>query len=164
MPFTTRSHGLEQRRATALGGQAHPARRAAAAPCEADQQPAALCHLEFDAVEHRALRQRAHGLSQVVAVVIFVVDASDADRAPLAAEEIDKLAQEDALRESLLLIYLNKQDLPNAMSNAEAAKQLQLQKLTAQGRKWFAQPAIERTGDGLFEGLKWLSSELRSRP
>jgi ADP-ribosylation factor protein 1 len=95
--------------------------------------------------------------------VIFVVDASDKDRIGQAAEEIQQLMVEDELKDSLLLVYLNKQDLPDAMNNSECIDKLQLHKLTTQGRKWFAQPAVARTGDGLYEGLDWLSSEIGNR-
>jgi small GTP-binding protein len=93
--------------------------------------------------------------------VIFVVDSSDKDRIGQAAEEIQLLMQEDQLQDSLLLVYLNKQDLPDAMSSSACIEQLGLNKLTR--RQWYAQPAVARTGDGLYEGLDWLSREIGKR-
>ena len=93
--------------------------------------------------------------------VIFVVDSCDRDRVSQAAEEIHRLMAEDQLKDSLLLVYLNKQDLPNAMKSSECIEKLQLHKLT--NRKWYAQPTVARTGDGLYEGLDWLSTEIGNR-
>jgi ADP-ribosylation factor protein 1 len=93
--------------------------------------------------------------------VIFVVDSCDRDRIGQAGEEIRKLMHEDQLKDSLLLVYLNKQDLPNAMDSSACIEKLGLNGLT--GRTWYAQPAVARTGDGLYEGLDWLSNQLRNR-
>jgi hypothetical protein len=93
--------------------------------------------------------------------VIFVVDSSDRDRIGQAGEEIRKLMVEDQLRDSLLLVYLNKQDLPHAMDHSSCIAKLGLD--TLKGRTWYAQPAVARNGDGLYEGLDWLSRELGNR-
>ena len=93
--------------------------------------------------------------------VIFVVDSSDSDRIGQAGEEIRKLMLEDQLKDSLLLVYLNKQDLPQAMSHTSAIEKLGLNEL--KGKTWYAQPAVSCTGVGLYEGLDWLSRELGNR-
>ena len=62
------------------------------------------------------------------------------------------------LREAILLVYANKQDLPNAMSAAEMTDKLGLNNL--RGRSWYIQACCATTGDGLYEGLDWLSSTL----
>ena len=54
-----------------------------------------------------------------------------------------------------LLVFANKQDLPHAMSAPELTEKLGLQKLT--GRQWYIQACCATTGDGLYEGLDWLS-------
>ena len=53
------------------------------------------------------------------------------------------------------LVFANKQDLPHAMSAPELTEKLGLQKLT--GRQWYIQACCATTGDGLYEGLDWLS-------
>ena len=53
--------------------------------------------------------------------VIFVVDSNDRDRIDAARDELHRMLNEDELRESILLVFANKQDLPNAMSAAEKA-------------------------------------------
>ncbi|KAK6014487.1 hypothetical protein OSTOST_20129 [Ostertagia ostertagi] len=55
-----------------------------------------------------------------------------------------------------LLIFANKQDLPNAMTTAEAIKALGLEAM--RDREWHVQPTNAVTGEGLIEGLEWLHS------
>lgn len=90
--------------------------------------------------------------------IIFVIDSSDRDRIDEVKKELDKMLLEDDLRNSVLLIFVNKQDLPNAMSCSEIKDKLELEKLT--NRKWYVQACCALQGNGLFEGLDWLSSEL----
>ncbi|KAK4861932.1 hypothetical protein LT330_003070 [Penicillium expansum] len=91
--------------------------------------------------------------------IIFVVDSNDRDRVVEAREELQRMLNEDELRDALLLVFANKQDLPNAMSPAEITQQLGLQSLTR--RAWFIQSTCATTGDGLYEGLEWLADALR---
>ena len=53
------------------------------------------------------------------------------------------------------------QDLPNAMTAAEVTEKLGLHNL--RHRQWFIQSACATTGDGLYEGLDWLSRTLSSK-
>ena len=93
--------------------------------------------------------------------LIYVVDSSDRDRIQDAKEELDKMLQEQEMENAVLLVLANKQDLPNAMTAAEVMEKLELQKL--RHRKWFIQSTVAPTGDGLYEGLDWLSRSLCSR-
>jgi len=90
--------------------------------------------------------------------LIFVVDSNDRERINEAADELAKMLQEDELRESVLLVFANKQDLPNAMSPAEVTEKLGLGKL--RNKRWYIQATRANQGQGLYEGLDWLSSEL----
>ena len=69
--------------------------------------------------------------------------------------------QEDELRDAVLLIFANKQDLPNALSTSEMTERLGLHQLRS--RQWFIQAACATTGDGLYEGLDWLSGVLKGK-
>ena len=44
--------------------------------------------------------------------IIFVVDSNDRDRVSEAREELQRMLNEDELRDALLLVFANKQDLP----------------------------------------------------
>jgi ADP-ribosylation factor protein 1 len=92
--------------------------------------------------------------------LIFVVDSNDRDRIGAARDEIHRMLNkhEDELRESVLLVFANKQDLPNAMSAAEMTDKLGLHQMRQ--RQWYIQACCATTGDGLYEGLDWFSATL----
>ena len=71
------------------------------------------------------------------------------------------MLSEDELRNAALLVFANKQDLLNAMKVQEVTERLGLSKL--RDRPWFVQGCSAPTGDGLYEGLDWLSSTLFKR-
>merc|ERR1719253_351945 len=93
--------------------------------------------------------------------LIFVVDSNDRDRIEDAREELAKMLNEDEMRDAVLLVFANKQDLPNSMSASEITEKLGLQSM--RNRQWFIQSACATTGDGLYEGLDWLSRTLSSK-
>jgi len=93
--------------------------------------------------------------------LIFVVDSNDRDRIDEARQELHRIINDREMRDALLLVFANKQDLPHAMSPAEITDKLSLHKL--RDRNWFVQPACAVSGDGLIEGLTWLSQNSTSR-
>jgi len=100
--------------------------------------------------------------------IIFVVDSNDRDRIDdskdyehSAKEELNRMLAEDELRDAVLLVFANKQDLPNAMKVQEVTERLGLNKL--RNRTWYIQGCSAPTGDGLYEGLDWLSNTLSKR-
>lgn len=92
--------------------------------------------------------------------LIFVVDSNDRERIQEAREELMRMLAEDELRDAVLLIFANKQDLPNAMNAAEITDKLALHSLRNRG--WYIQATCATTGDGLYEGLDWLSNQLKN--
>merc|ERR1712151_1017605 len=98
--------------------------------------------------------QGTHGL-------IFVVDSNDRDRVEDAREELTKILGEEEMRDAVLLVFANKQDLPNSMTAAEVTEKLGLHKI--RNRQWFIQSACATKEDGLYEGLDWLSRALASK-
>lgn len=95
--------------------------------------------------------------------LIFVVDSNDVDRIDAARDEMHRMLNEDELRDAVLLVFANKQDLPNAMSAAELTDKLGLHGLRPSYRQWYIQACCATTGDGLYEGLDWLSATLSKR-
>jgi GTPase SAR1 family protein len=69
--------------------------------------------------------------------IIFVVDSNDRERVAEAREELQRMLNEDELRDALLLVFANKQDLPNAMNASEITDKLGLHGLRQ--RTWFIQ-------------------------
>ncbi|KAH3732573.1 ADP-ribosylation factor 1 [Pelomyxa schiedti] len=90
--------------------------------------------------------------------LIFVVDSNDRERISEAHDELQKMLNEDELREAVVLVFANKQDLPNAMTVSELTDKLGMH--TLRNRKWFIQATCATSGDGLYEGLDWLSHNL----
>ncbi len=90
--------------------------------------------------------------------VIFVVDSNDAERFEDAREELHKMLAEDELREAVLLVFANKQDLPKAKSAEEISEALNLRAL--EGRRWWVQACCATNGDGVYAGLDWLVNAL----
>merc|ERR1712130_668624 len=92
--------------------------------------------------------------------IIYVVDSNDRDRVSEAREELQRMLNEDELRDALLLVFANKQDLPNAMNAAEITEKLGLHSIRQ--RPWYIQATCATSGDGLYEGLEWLATNLKS--
>merc|ERR1712007_168578 len=100
--------------------------------------------------------------------IIFVVDSNDRERIDdssgsdnSAKEELHRMLAEDELRDAVLLVFANKQDLPNAMSVNEVTEKLGLNQV--RNRQWYIQATCATTGDGLYEGLDWLSNTLNKK-
>ena len=100
--------------------------------------------------------------------IIFVVDSNDRDRidtgdstSKSAADELQRMLAEEELTDAALLVFANKQDLPHAMSVNEITEKLGLASLRS--RQWYVQAACATTGEGLYEGLDWLSNTLSKR-
>ena len=93
--------------------------------------------------------------------LIFVVDSNDNERFDDAKQELHKMIAEDELRDAVVLVFANKQDLPKAKTAAEITEKLGLGNMNH--RKWYIQPCCATTGDGLYEGLDWLSNTLTKR-
>lgn len=103
----------------------------------------------------------------------MVVDSSDIDRIPEVQQELQGLH----VRGMALLVFANKQDLSNALSPSELSDLLGLHAL--EDNKWFIQVCLQSilksrscsdisskptcvvTGDGLEEGLDWLTQNIR---
>lgn len=90
--------------------------------------------------------------------LIYVVDSNDRDRIPEARDELKKMLNEEELRDATVLVFANKQDLPNAMPVAELTQELGLPSMN--NRKWFVQACCATNGTGLYEGLDWLTENL----
>uniref|UniRef100_A0A6B2LL48 ADP-ribosylation factor n=1 Tax=Arcella intermedia TaxID=1963864 RepID=A0A6B2LL48_9EUKA len=93
--------------------------------------------------------------------LIYVVDSNDPKRIDEAALELQKILREEELSNAVLLVLANKQDLPHAMSVAEVTDRLGLHSLRS--RQWFIQATCAQSGEGLYEGLDWMSRALKNK-
>uniref|UniRef100_A0A2I2Z3T3 ADP ribosylation factor 1 n=1 Tax=Gorilla gorilla gorilla TaxID=9595 RepID=A0A2I2Z3T3_GORGO len=78
-----------------------------------------------------------------------------------ACEEFMRLLAEDELWDTVLLGFANKQDLSNAVNAAGTTDKLGLHSLCHMS--WYIQATCATSGDGLYQGLGWLSSPLRNQ-
>merc|ERR1712003_422242 len=93
--------------------------------------------------------------------LIFVIDSNDRDRIEDAHQELAQMLNEDEMRDAVLLVLANKQDLLNSMTAAEVTEKLGLHNM--RNRKWFIQSTCATSGDGLYEGLDWMSRALSQK-
>lgn len=95
--------------------------------------------------------------------LIYVVDSNDRDRLEQAQLELHRLLQDPELRDmGAVLVFANKQDLPNSMSADEVMQKLKISEGTRQ-LDWYVQGCCARNGDGLYEGLDWLANTLKKQ-
>uniref|UniRef100_A0A6B2LLU4 ADP-ribosylation factor n=1 Tax=Arcella intermedia TaxID=1963864 RepID=A0A6B2LLU4_9EUKA len=92
--------------------------------------------------------------------IIYVVDSNERNRLQEAKNELHTILREEHLRNIPILVFANKQDLPQALSVNEVTSGLELNQI--KGRQWLIQACCATSGDGLYEGLDWLSSVLKS--
>ena len=93
--------------------------------------------------------------------IIYVVDSNDPVRIKEAREEMEAVLLDDRLRDAAVLVFANKQDLPQAMSTAEVTDKLGLANMRA--RDWFIQATCAVTGDGIVDGLEWMANTLKKK-
>ncbi len=63
------------------------------------------------------------------AAIIYVIDASDTQRLGTAKAELLAMLSEEELRDSKLLVFANKQDLPGALDEGQVSEKLGLSEL-----------------------------------
>lgn len=113
------------------------------------------------------------------------MDCADRDRIDEAKQELHRIINDREMRDAIILIFANKQDLtnglysiilclillinfsltylpytyPTAMKPHEIQEKLGLTRI--RDRNWYVQPSCATTGDGLHEGLAWLTSNFK---
>jgi len=93
--------------------------------------------------------------------LIFVIDSSDRERIDEARQELYRIAMDRGMSEVPILIFANKQDMPNAMKPQEIQQRLELSHGPLRQRNWIVQPSTATTGDGIHDGLAWLMTFIR---
>ena len=111
--------------------------------------------------------------------IIYVVDSADRDRVGISKQELVSMLEEDELKDAVLVVLANKQDIEGAMSVTEVHSALGLDKLknrTFQIFKvkfscnplvWYllelSPQASATKGEGLDESMEWLSNTLHNK-
>lgn len=71
------------------------------------------------------------------------------------------MMEEEELKDAVLLVFANKQDMAGAMSAADISAKLNLTSL--KNRQWTIYKCSAKTGDGLTEGLDWLVNVIQGK-
>lgn len=114
----------------------------------------------FDVGGQEKIRRLWRHYTQNVDAVIWMVDSNDGSRLDESREELYNILQEHDLNGCPILLFANKQDLPNARSATEVNRALGLDKLKA--HEVWCQGSNCVTGDGLYEGFENLARMIKS--
>lgn len=100
--------------------------------------------------------------------IIFVIDSTDPERIELATTELHKVLEvlkvlhytpfQTNRKDTPLLIFANKQDLPNSLSVSAIIEKMKLNDIITQ--KWVVQASSSLLGQGLLEGIDWISGAI----
>ena len=90
--------------------------------------------------------------------LIYVIDSNDNGRIEECKKEFQHLLNCIELESIPVLIYANKQDLPNAQKVYKIAENIELNKVKT--HPYYIQPCNALNGNGIYEGLEWLCKEM----
>jgi len=90
--------------------------------------------------------------------IIYVVDSMDRDRIGISKSELLTMLEEDELKQAILVVFANKQDLEGCLSVTEVANALGL--ATLKNRKYQIFKTSATKGEGLDEAMEWLSNAI----
>ncbi len=83
------------------------------------------------------------------------------DRISTSSGEFHAILEEEELKDALVLVFANKQDLPGALDDAGVAEGLGLGAIKS--RQWAIFKTSAVKGEGLWEGMEWLSNALKAK-
>jgi len=93
--------------------------------------------------------------------IIYVVDSADRDRMGISKQELVSMLEEDELKDAILVVLANKQDIEGSMTVTEVHAALGLDKLKNRTFQIFKASATK--GEGLDESMEWLSNSLQNK-
>ncbi|KAL6781677.1 hypothetical protein ACKKBF_B09030 [Auxenochlorella protothecoides x Auxenochlorella symbiontica] len=93
--------------------------------------------------------------------VIVVIDSTDRARMGIARQELANILASPQLAGACILVFANKQDLPEAMSVQELSETLDL--VSIKDHNWHVQASCAVSGEGLKEGLQWIARHIKAQ-
>ena len=90
--------------------------------------------------------------------VVYVIDSQDENNYEESKAQFHKILKNSTLKNATILIFANKQDLPGAKTITDIIQDYELDKI--KNHCWQIQPCSALRGEGLIDGLKWLSDQL----
>lgn len=91
--------------------------------------------------------------------LVWMVDSADTERLNESKNELTSILKCHGLYDCPILIYANKQDLPNKKSPYEISELLDTKSLGQ--RETYVQGSCCTTGEGVFEGFEYLAQMIR---
>ncbi|TSL04398.1 ADP-ribosylation factor-like protein 3 [Bagarius yarrelli] len=91
-------------------------------------------------------------------LLIYVIDSADKKRFEETGLELSELIGDENLKGVPVLIFANKQDLTTASTASEIAEGLNLH--TYRDREWQIQACSAISGEGVQDGMNWISSNI----
>jgi small GTP-binding protein domain len=92
-------------------------------------------------------------------VFIYVVDSTDTSSFEASKLEIIKAGKMEDLKNSLFVIFANKQDLPGALRASQIAEALDLPRIIE--KRWNIFETSAKTSEGIVQALNWVIEELQ---
>ncbi|XP_030749756.1 ADP-ribosylation factor-like protein 3 [Sitophilus oryzae] len=92
-------------------------------------------------------------------VLIYVVDSADKKRLEETGIELYELLSDEKLKNVPLLVYANKQDLPDSLTAADLAEALGLPSI--KDRAWQIQACTASQSKGVREGMEWICKNFK---
>ena len=95
--------------------------------------------------------------------IVFVIDSSDKLRMVVAKDELKNTIKHPELtnRRVPVLFFANKMDLRDAVSSVKVTSLMGLEEIT--DKPWHICASNGITGEGLHEGVEWLTDQLKSQ-
>ena len=93
--------------------------------------------------------------------IIHVVDSSDSSRIGESREELQRVLEDDTLRDAVLLVFANKNNLPGAMTALKVKQKLELNK--HMNREWYVQSTCADYEEGIVDGFDWLAKTIKNK-
>ncbi|XP_017774565.1 PREDICTED: ADP-ribosylation factor-like protein 3 [Nicrophorus vespilloides] len=94
-------------------------------------------------------------------ILVYVVDAADKRRLEETGIELYELLGDEKLKEVPLLVYANKQDLPESLSASDLAQTLGLPSI--KDRPWQIQACTASQASGVREGMEWACNTIKKK-
>jgi len=110
----------------------------------------------FDLAGQEDFRNMWHSINEKSDGIVFVVDRANAMRFHEARDVFQSTLNAQLGNDLVLLVLLNKRDVPDVINKSEFITQFGFQELPF---KWGIFETSARTGEGIFNAFKWFVDE-----
>ncbi|KAI8897731.1 ADP-ribosylation factor-like protein 6 [Globomyces pollinis-pini] len=90
--------------------------------------------------------------------IIFVIDGTDKERMSVVHDELENIVNFKSTKNSPIVFFVNKMDLSTCISPSECVEILGINRI--KDRNWTIFACSALTGDGISDGMMWLTDEL----